>query len=176
MEKRRVCGPDRLVPLGLALLDTGVSPLRPAASGRDDASVGGGVSGNMCGCVVGVGAAGEGAEDDFAGFAVGGFYGVYEADASRPAFGAWLASLASLLSYGREGKGNSLQEEVEPRPTGNEPTRHEGSDAATAELGDAQCPDGEQELPGLEDEVHGGPDAAAATRIASGLEDGLSSA
>ena len=36
--------------------------------------------------------------------------------------------------------------------------------------------DGDQELPGLEDEVHGGPDAAAATTIASGLEDGLSSA
>jgi hypothetical protein len=36
--------------------------------------------------------------------------------------------------------------------------------------------DGDQELPGLEDEVHGGPDAAAATDIASGLEDGLSSA
>jgi hypothetical protein len=36
--------------------------------------------------------------------------------------------------------------------------------------------DGDQELPGLEDEVHGGPDAAAATSIASGLEDGLSSA
>jgi len=45
-----------------------------------------------------------------------------------------------------------------------------------ADLGDAHCPDGEQELPGLEDEVHGGPDAAAATSIASGLEDGLSSA
>jgi hypothetical protein len=36
--------------------------------------------------------------------------------------------------------------------------------------------DGDQELPGLEDEVHGGPDAGAATSIASGLEDGLSSA
>jgi len=36
--------------------------------------------------------------------------------------------------------------------------------------------DGEQELPGLEDEVHGGSDAAAATSIASGLEDGLPSA
>jgi hypothetical protein len=46
----------------------------------------------------------------------------------------------------------------------------------SADLGDAHCPDGEQELPGLEDEVHGGPDAAAATSIASGLEDGLSSA
>jgi hypothetical protein len=45
-----------------------------------------------------------------------------------------------------------------------------------AYLGDAHCPDGEQDLPGLEDEVHGGPDAAAATSIASGLEDGLSSA
>jgi hypothetical protein len=44
----------------------------------------------------------------------------------------------------------------------------------SAELGDAHCPDGEQELPGLEDEVHGGPDAAAATSIASGLEGGLS--
>jgi hypothetical protein len=46
----------------------------------------------------------------------------------------------------------------------------------SADLGDAPCPDGEQELPGLEDEVHGGPDAAVATSIASGLEDGLSSA
>ena len=46
----------------------------------------------------------------------------------------------------------------------------------SADLGDAHCPDGEQELPGLEDEVHGGPDAAVATSIASGLEDGLSSA
>ena len=36
--------------------------------------------------------------------------------------------------------------------------------------------DGEQELPGPEDEVHGGPDAAAATSMASGLEDGPSSA
>ena len=45
----------------------------------------------------------------------------------------------------------------------------------SADLGDAHCPDGEQELPGLEDEVYGGPDAAAATNIASGLEDGLSS-
>jgi hypothetical protein len=36
--------------------------------------------------------------------------------------------------------------------------------------------DADQELPGLEDEVHGGPDAAAATSIASGLEDGLASA
>ena len=45
-----------------------------------------------------------------------------------------------------------------------------------ADLGDAHCPDGEQELPGLEDEVHGGPDAAVATSIASGLEGGLSSA
>jgi hypothetical protein len=34
----------------------------------------------------------------------------------------------------------------------------------------------DQELPGLEDEVHGGPDAAVATSIASGLKDGLSSA
>jgi hypothetical protein len=45
----------------------------------------------------------------------------------------------------------------------------------SADLGDAHCPDGEQEFPGLEDEVHGGPDAAAIS-IASGLEDGLSSA
>jgi hypothetical protein len=45
-----------------------------------------------------------------------------------------------------------------------------------AHLGDAHCPDGEQELPGLKDEVHGEPDAAVATSIASGLEDGLSSA
>jgi hypothetical protein len=59
---------------------------------------------------------------------------------------------------------------------GNEATRRGCSDGATADLGDAHCPDGEQELPGLEDEVHGGPDAAAATSIASGLEDGLSSA
>jgi hypothetical protein len=36
--------------------------------------------------------------------------------------------------------------------------------------------DGEQELPGLEDEVHGGPDAAAAASIASGLNDRLSRA
>jgi hypothetical protein len=43
-------------------------------------------------------------------------------------------------------------------------------------LGDARCPYGEQQLPGLDDEVHGGPDAAAATSIVSGLEDGLSSA
>jgi hypothetical protein len=46
----------------------------------------------------------------------------------------------------------------------------------SADLGDAHCPDGEQELPGLEDEVHGGPDAAVATLIASRLEEGLSSA
>jgi hypothetical protein len=43
-----------------------------------------------------------------------------------------------------------------------------------ADLGDAHCPDGDQQLPGLEDEVHGGPDAAVATSIASGLEGGLS--
>jgi hypothetical protein len=46
----------------------------------------------------------------------------------------------------------------------------------TADLGDAHCPDGEQELPRLEDEVHGRPDADVGTSIASGLEDGLSSA
>jgi hypothetical protein len=46
----------------------------------------------------------------------------------------------------------------------------------SADLGDAHCPDGEQALPGLEDEVHGGPDAAVGTIIALGLEDGLSSA
>jgi hypothetical protein len=46
----------------------------------------------------------------------------------------------------------------------------------SADLGDAHGPGGEQELPGLEDEVHGGPDADAATSKASGLEDGLSSA
>jgi hypothetical protein len=46
----------------------------------------------------------------------------------------------------------------------------------SADLGDAHCPDGEQELPGLEDEVHGGPDAAVATSIAAGLADRLSSA
>jgi hypothetical protein len=45
-----------------------------------------------------------------------------------------------------------------------------------ADLGDAHCPDGEQELPGLENEVHGGPDADVGTSIASGLEDGLSNA
>ena len=45
-----------------------------------------------------------------------------------------------------------------------------------ADLGDAHCPGGKQELPGLEDEVHGGPDAAVETGIASGLEVGLSSA
>jgi hypothetical protein len=45
----------------------------------------------------------------------------------------------------------------------------------SADLGDAHCPDGEQELPGLENEVHGGPDAMVATSIASGLKDGLSS-
>jgi hypothetical protein len=36
--------------------------------------------------------------------------------------------------------------------------------------------DGDQEFPGLEDEVHGGPDVDVGTSIASGLEDGLSSA
>ena len=35
--------------------------------------------------------------------------------------------------------------------------------------------DGEQRLPGLEDEVHSGPDVAVTTSIASGLEVGLSS-
>jgi hypothetical protein len=59
---------------------------------------------------------------------------------------------------------------------GNEPTRRGCSDGAIADLGDVRCPDGEQELPGLEDEVHGRPDAAAATSIALGLEEGLSSA
>jgi hypothetical protein len=59
---------------------------------------------------------------------------------------------------------------------GNEPTRRGCSDGTTADLGDAHYPDGEQELPGLEDEVHGGPDAAVGTSIASGLEDGLSRA
>jgi hypothetical protein len=59
---------------------------------------------------------------------------------------------------------------------GYEATRRGCSDGATADLGDAHCPDGEPELPGLEDEVHGGPDADVATSIASGLEDGLSSA
>jgi hypothetical protein len=44
-----------------------------------------------------------------------------------------------------------------------------------ADLGDAHCQDGEQELPGLEDEVHSGPDVAVTTSIASGLEVGLSS-
>jgi hypothetical protein len=46
----------------------------------------------------------------------------------------------------------------------------------SADLGDAHCVDGEQKLPGLEDEVHGEPAAAVGIRIASGLEDGLSSA
>jgi hypothetical protein len=46
----------------------------------------------------------------------------------------------------------------------------------SADLGDAHCPDGEQEFPGLEDEVHGGPDAAVGTSIAAGLENRLSSA
>jgi hypothetical protein len=46
----------------------------------------------------------------------------------------------------------------------------------SADLGDAPCPNGDQELPGLEDEVHGGSAAAVATNIASGLEGGLSSA
>jgi hypothetical protein len=46
----------------------------------------------------------------------------------------------------------------------------------STDLGDAHCQDGEQELPGLEDEVHGGPDADVATNIASGLEVGLPSA
>jgi hypothetical protein len=59
---------------------------------------------------------------------------------------------------------------------GNEPTRRVCSDAATADQGDAHCPDGEQELPGLEDEVHGGPAADVATGIGLGQEDGLSSA
>jgi hypothetical protein len=45
----------------------------------------------------------------------------------------------------------------------------------SADLADAHCPDGEQNSPGLKDEVHGGPDATAATSTASGLEDGLSS-
>ncbi len=45
-----------------------------------------------------------------------------------------------------------------------------------ADLWDAHRRDGEQELPGLEDEVHGGPYAAAATSIASGHNDRLSSA
>jgi hypothetical protein len=46
----------------------------------------------------------------------------------------------------------------------------------SADLRDAHGPDGDQELPGLEDEVHGGHEVAVATSIASGLEDGLSSA
>jgi hypothetical protein len=46
----------------------------------------------------------------------------------------------------------------------------------SANMGDVQYPDGEQELPGLEDEVHGGPEADVATSIASDLEDGLSNA
>ncbi len=41
--------------------------------------------------------------------------------------------------------------------------------AQSADLGDAHCHDGEKELAGLEDEVHGGPDAAAAASIASAL-------
>jgi hypothetical protein len=54
--------------------------------------------------------------------------------------------------------------------------RHACSDDVDRRPGDAHCADGEQELPGLEDEVHGGPDAAAATSIAPGLKSGLSSA
>jgi hypothetical protein len=46
----------------------------------------------------------------------------------------------------------------------------------SADMGDAHCQDGEQELPGLEDEVHGGPDAAVGTSIGSDFEGGLSSA
>jgi hypothetical protein len=46
----------------------------------------------------------------------------------------------------------------------------------SANMEDAHCQDGKQQLPGLEDEVHVGPDADVATSIASGLEDGLSSA
>ena len=46
----------------------------------------------------------------------------------------------------------------------------------SADQGDAHRPDGDQELPGLEDEVQGGPDGAVATNIASGLKDRLSSA
>jgi hypothetical protein len=45
--------------------------------------------------------------------------------------------------------------------------------AQAADLGDDHCPDVEQQLSGLEYEVHGGPAAAAATSIASGLEGGL---
>jgi hypothetical protein len=60
---------------------------------------------------------------------------------------------------------------------GNEPKRPGCSDAATADLGDAHCPDGEQELPGLEDEVHSGvctenvvarPDSAAKAFVDAG--------
>jgi hypothetical protein len=46
----------------------------------------------------------------------------------------------------------------------------------SADLGDAHCQDGEQELPGLEDEVQGGPDAAVMISMAPGLEEGVSSA
>jgi hypothetical protein len=42
----------------------------------------------------------------------------------------------------------------------------------TADLGDVHCPDGEQELPGLEDEVHGGPDADVGTSIARAWKTG----
>ena len=45
-----------------------------------------------------------------------------------------------------------------------------------AYVGDTHFPDGEQELPGLEDEVHSGPDPSVATSIVSRLKDGLSSA
>jgi hypothetical protein len=38
----------------------------------------------------------------------------------------------------------------------------------SADLGNANCADGEQEFPGLEDEVHGGPDADVGTSITSG--------
>jgi hypothetical protein len=42
----------------------------------------------------------------------------------------------------------------------------------SADLGNAHCPDGEQELPGLEDEVHGGPDADVGTSIARAWKTG----
>jgi hypothetical protein len=58
----------------------------------------------------------------------------------------------------------------------NEPTRRGCNDGTIRRPGDAHCPDGEQELPGLEDEVHGGPHAAAPTGVGLGQEDGLSSA
>jgi hypothetical protein len=56
------------------------------------------------------------------------------------------------------------------------PTRRGCSDGAIRRPGGRPLPGWREELPGLEDEVHGGPDADVGTSIASGLEGGLSSA